>query len=137
VSRPDFDGSDYVRAYDVVRLTNQLEKIVEVMSDEGWYTHGEIEDATGAPGASVGAQLANLRKKRYGAYPVPKRLRGAREDGLWEYSLGEQGSHTPRKPAVLLRAEAAERFADELADALEEVRPGHPLLEAWDAHRHT
>lgn len=132
---PDFQGSDYERQHDLVRLTNQLERIKALMSDHQWRTLREIEDVTGDNGASISSQLKNLRKKPQGAYTVEKRIRGDRRDGLWEYRVGERGTHTPVKPAVLLRAEAAERFADDLADALEQHDPSNPLLALWDGHR--
>lgn len=132
---PDFDGSDYERQHDVVRLSNQLERIKALMSDHQWRTLREIEEVTHDNGASISSQLKNMRKERYGAYTVDKRIRGDRRDGLWEYRLGERGSHVPQKPAVLIRAETAERFADDLADALEQYAPDHPLLVEWDVHR--
>lgn len=85
--RPRFDGAVYVPRVDDVRLTGQLRRVFDLMSDGRWRTLAEIEQATGDPAASVSAQLRHLRKSRFGAHRVEKRRRGAAEAGLWEYQL--------------------------------------------------
>jgi hypothetical protein len=60
-----FDGSDYQPQHDYNRLTGQIKDIYEVMRDGRWRTLSEIEHLTGHPGASISAQLRNLRKPRY------------------------------------------------------------------------
>ena len=84
---PHFNGSDYEAKYDHARLTNQIKRIFDLMSDGKYRTLSEISKATGAPEGSVGAQLRNLKKKPFGSHQVPKRIRGARRGGLWEYRL--------------------------------------------------
>ena len=79
-----FHGSDYVPSRDRARLTSQLEAIRQVMSDGQFRTLGEIEQATGAPQASVSAQLRNLKKPRYGGYRLEKAYQGR---GLYRYRL--------------------------------------------------
>ena len=82
-----FDGSDYVPALDDLRLVGQLRRIYDCMIDGQWRTLDEIARATGAPHASVSAQLRHLRKPKHGAHTIEKRSRGAREVGLYEYRM--------------------------------------------------
>lgn len=84
---PDFDGSEYNALFDKVRLTGQLHRLYELMKDGVFRTLSEIENKTGIPPASISAQLRNLRKDRFGAHTVNKRVRGEREMGLFEYQL--------------------------------------------------
>ena len=81
---PRFDGSDYVRARDDVRLKGQLLRVWDCMSDGKWRTLGEIARLTGDPESSVSAQLRHLRKERFGAHTIEKEYR---EFGLYEYRL--------------------------------------------------
>lgn len=87
-TRRKFDGSDYVPALDDTRLTGQILRVYECMSDGRWRTLGEIERATGDPQASISAQLRHLRREKWGGHSVEKRTRGDREHGLYEYRLG-------------------------------------------------
>ena len=82
-----FDGSTYVQESDQHRLTGQLLRIFELMSDGRWRTLAEIEQATADPQASISAQLRNLRKPRFGNYNIDKRRRGESTSGLFEYQL--------------------------------------------------
>jgi hypothetical protein len=84
---PHFQGSDYVAKYDHARLTGALKRIFDLMSDGKYRTLSEIAHATGTPEGSVGAQLRNLKKAPFGSHGVPKRIRGNRSGGLWEYKL--------------------------------------------------
>ena len=91
---PDFKGSDYVPELDRVRLTGQLLRVFEYMSNGKWRTLREIGDAINEPEASISAQLRNLKKDgmnkqnvNYGGHEVPKRRRGNKKSGLWEYKL--------------------------------------------------
>ena len=84
---PDFHGSNYSRKEDCIRLTGQLETIYNLMKDGKWRTLNEIEAVTGYNGASISAQLRNLRKERFGSYTIEKRSRGERSTGLYEYKL--------------------------------------------------
>lgn len=83
----DFDGPAYEAAVDRERLAGQLERIRDLMLDGRWRTLDEIAAATGAPAASVSAQLRHLRKPRFGAHLVDKRRRGDARSGLWEYHV--------------------------------------------------
>ncbi len=82
-----FDGACYEPAVDAVRLTGQMQRIWYFMREGGWKTLAEIADSTGDPAASVSAQLRHFRKARFGGHTVERRLRGEREQGLWEYRV--------------------------------------------------
>lgn len=82
-----FNGSDYSPKHDNVRLTKQILRVYEAMRDSQWRTLAEIESITGDGQASISAQLRNLRKDRFGAHEVNKRIRGERKHGLYEYQL--------------------------------------------------
>ena len=131
----DFAGSDYDREEDHPRLAAQMARIFAVMSDGQWHTKHEIAAKTGDPEASILAQLGHFRKERFGAYAVDKRVVGHRSDGLWEYRMGEPGSHVQRPHPLAVRAQRAERLANRaiimaiaLAKALEKVAPDSPVL---------
>jgi hypothetical protein len=81
---PRFDGSDYVRARDDVRLKGQLLRVWDCMSDGKWRTLGEIARSTGDPESSVSAQLRHLRKERFGAHTIEKEYK---DFGLYAYRL--------------------------------------------------
>lgn len=73
---PRFNGSDYVPERDNGRLQSQLEQIFELMKDGNWRSLEAISLWTGAPAASVSAQLRHLRKERFGGHTVEKRYEG-------------------------------------------------------------
>jgi hypothetical protein len=79
-----FNGADYDHARDQKRLSVQLMRVWNVMSDGAWRTLAEISQLTGDPPASISAQLRHLRKSRFGCHEVRKvHLR----NGLYVYSL--------------------------------------------------
>jgi hypothetical protein len=86
---PHFDGSNYEPEFDHERLTGQLRRVWDVMSDGRWRTLRELAEATGDPEASCSAQLRHLRKPRFGAHVIEKRSRGERSIGLYEYRLAK------------------------------------------------
>ncbi len=82
---PDFDGETYDRALDHKRLTGQLGKVYDAMSDHGWYTLAQLRRKTDAPEASISARMRDLRKKKFGGHTVSSiRLS---TNGLWWYKL--------------------------------------------------
>ena len=88
-------GPAYVKALDEPRLHDQMGRVKDYMLDGAWHTLAEIAQATGAPEASVSAQLRHLRKQRFGGWIVEKRRRSA---GTWEYRLCapvEEGKNLP------------------------------------------
>lgn len=78
---PRFDGADVTDA-DTPRLTGQLARILAYVRDGAWHTLADISAATGAPEASVSAQLRNARKARFGAHTIEREHVG---DGLYRY----------------------------------------------------
>ncbi len=84
---PHFDGADYEPARDDARLTSQLRRIWNVISDGRWYSLEDISQGAGAPTPSVSAQLRHLRKPRFGAHRIERRHRGR---GLYEYRLADR-----------------------------------------------
>jgi hypothetical protein len=84
---PRFDGADYDPKVDQARLTGQLLRVFNLMSDQKWRTLQEIADATHDPHASISAQIRHLRKSRFGSHTVNRRARGERSHGLYEYQL--------------------------------------------------
>ena len=82
-----FNGPTYDPSYDLVRLTGQIKRVYDCMSDGNWRTLDEIHRATNDPHASISAQLRHLRKPRFGSHEVDRRARGDRSNGLYEYRL--------------------------------------------------
>lgn len=83
----DFNGSDYVPYLDQQRLTGQINRIFQLMSDEKWRTLSEIARITKDGEASVSAQLRNLKKERFGSHTILRRRTGLPENGLFEYKI--------------------------------------------------
>ena len=79
-----FDGDDYIPKRDMPRLKGQLAKIFNLMADGIYRTFGEIREATGAPEASISAQLRNLRKPQFGSHKIDRVHCGK---GLYKYKL--------------------------------------------------
>ena len=82
-----FSGPEYKTMEDHGRLNTQHEKIKRFMADGRWRTLQEISEATGAPQASVSAQLRHLKKPGFGGHEVNRRPRGGRAQGLFEYQV--------------------------------------------------
>jgi len=97
IPRPphDFDGPEYDPAHDRKRLTGQIGRVYDCMSDGVWRTLDEIHDLTGDPHASISAQLRHLRKERFGSHTVDRQARGNRSSGLYEYRLDFEGEQQP------------------------------------------
>lgn len=126
----DFDGATYVEELDQERLGSQLEKIKVLMMDQTWRTKSEIAAAIGnIDDASINARLCDLRKEKFGSYPVHSRRKsGAETKGVWEYQLGFPGQGQPKsiKPAQE-RAELESRIRM-LRDNLERIADAHDPL---------
>lgn len=84
---PLFNGPEYQTPADHKRLTGQIARVFEAVSDGGWRTLDELATITGDPHASVSAQLRHLRKERFGGHTIERRARGNRDKGLFEYRL--------------------------------------------------
>jgi hypothetical protein len=100
----DFDGQTYDPEEDHERLTGQLLRVYEAMTDGHWRTledvAARIRIATGhrdTP-AAISARIRDLRKARFGAYPVRSRRAALRGGGLWEYRIeGQRGTGSPER----------------------------------------
>ena len=79
-----FDGSDYDHLRDDARLHGQLGRIWEVIKNGCWYTLADLATKTGAPEASISAQLRHLRKPRFGGHTIEKQRCPS---GQYEYRL--------------------------------------------------
>lgn len=79
-----FDGYDYSPVRDDVRLSKQLDRLVNAVRNGQWTTLDALAETTGDPPASISAQLRHLRKKRFGGHTVEKRYVG---EGLYEYRV--------------------------------------------------
>jgi hypothetical protein len=86
-TKPKFDGSDFSPKLDQERLTGQLKRIYDVMSDGKARTLDEISKLAFAPHASVSANLRNLRKVRFGSYTILKERAGDPTNGLFVYRM--------------------------------------------------
>jgi len=84
VDRARFGGITYQPEKDEARLTGQLKRVRECMSDSAWRTLAEISAVTGDPESSVSARLRDLRKPSFGLWTVDRRRRGP---GTFEYQL--------------------------------------------------
>ena len=79
-----FNGPDYEPSRDDARLLDQHERIKSLMLDGKSRTLKQIAKATGAPEASVSAQLRHLRKARFGSFTVDKVNLG---NGKYSYTV--------------------------------------------------
>ena len=79
-----FDGNDYVHTRDSARLTGQIQRIYDELKSGAWFTLRALAEKTGAPEASISAQLRNLRKERFGSHNIEKMHLG---NGLYTYRL--------------------------------------------------
>jgi len=112
MSKPHFNGPDYDPELDHDRLSNQIDRVRDLMLDGRWRTIRRIAALTRDPEASVSAQLRHLRKKRFGGYTVEKRRVNDPKSGLFEYRVlpPDKGcrpeSKTPRAELIdmLVRA---------------------------------
>lgn len=92
-----FDGAGYDPVRDNARLTNQLERVFDVMRDGRFRSLDRIAHEANAPAASVSAQLRHLRKPRFGGHTVNKSYQG---DGLYLYQLVVRKDREPEQGAL-------------------------------------
>lgn len=81
---PDFGGDTYRPARDQIRLTGQLQRVYELMSDGAWRSLSDIVQVVGGSEAGISARLRDYRKPKFGAHNVERRHC---ENGLWQYRL--------------------------------------------------
>ena len=91
-----FNGSDYDHGRDAPRLTDQMNRVFNVLSDKRWHTLEEIAAITGDPTPSVSAQIRHLRKARFGGWDIQKIHQ---HGGLFSYRLtGERVQNDSEPP---------------------------------------
>ena len=88
----NFSGPTYDPKHDRVRLTNQHQKVKNLMLDGQWRTIERVAALVDAPASSVSAQIRNMRKKQFGGYVVNRRVSGDRSRGLYEYQVAGESS---------------------------------------------
>jgi len=84
---PAFDGATFDAQKDYKRLTGQLARVYNWMSDGRWRTLSELKNLAGGSEAGLSARLRDLRKSRFGSHRVNRRRRGDGARGVWEYQL--------------------------------------------------
>ena len=87
---PHFDGETYDPPKDHKRLTKQLERVQQAVSDGRWYTLSELSSITGDPEGSISARLRDLRKEKFGAFDIRKQRRGN------QFAYRCRGKQTPK-----------------------------------------
>ncbi len=83
---PQFDGHTYDPALDEDRLSKQLGRVYDLMSDGCWRTLWVIQLKCGGSEAGISARLRDLKKAKFGSYTMEKR-RVPNCPGLWEYRM--------------------------------------------------
>lgn len=83
---PHFDGATYEPARDEKRLSGQLERVREAMSDGAWWTLDRLTARVGGTTPAVSARIRDLRKPRFGAHKVERKSLG---HGLFAYRVVE------------------------------------------------
>ena len=91
---PDFDGATYDRELDHDRLTGQLKRVRDVMSDGRWRSLSALAQEVACSPASASARLRDLRKEKFGAYKIERKRH---TDGrTYVYRMvGGKGEGTP------------------------------------------
>jgi hypothetical protein len=108
-----FDGATYDPALDRDRLTKQLGRVYEALSDGEWWTLYELAAFSDGSEAAISARIRDLRKPRHGGYTIHRRRHGLHV-GLWEYRMEPRSDGdwiAARDAAIAARAEQ-ERKAD-------------------------
>lgn len=85
-SGAQFDGETYIPTLDHKRLTGQLKRVYDVMSDGKWHDLAFLSLCADAPEGSCSARLRDLRKDKFGAHTVDRK-RDKTIPGLWLYRL--------------------------------------------------
>jgi len=90
MSEYGFSGSTYCPTTDAPRLSRQLDRVRDMMSDGQWRTLAQIATATGCSEASASARLRDLRKARFGGHTVERRrVPGGRGLHLYRLEVGK------------------------------------------------
>jgi len=90
MSEYGFSGATINPAKDAPRLSRQLDRVRDMMSDGQWRTLAQVAASCGCSEASASARLRDLRKARFGGHTVERRrVPGGR--GLHEYRINSGG----------------------------------------------
>jgi hypothetical protein len=81
----EFDGDTYAPALDRKRLSGQLERVFNSMSDWQWHSLADLSLHLGGTEASMSARLRDLRKSKFGSHVIDRRRVGT--TGLFQYKL--------------------------------------------------
>lgn len=79
-----FSGETFLPSRDGKRLSGQLERVRNAMSDGRWRTLAQLSILSGGTEASVSARLRDLRKPEFGSHVVERRHV---ENGLFQYRM--------------------------------------------------
>ena len=84
MNAPHFDGSTYEADRDHSRLTTQMQRVAQAVSDGAWHTLSELAQKSHGSEAAVSARLRDLRKPKFGGHTVEREYVG---NGLWMYRV--------------------------------------------------
>lgn len=102
----------YEEGLDHDRLASQIQRIWDLVHDNGWWTFAEIAEKTHDPENSISAHLRSFRKKKHGGHLMEKRrvpgVDGSK--GHWEYRVTDSGK------GLLIPAKGAPDEPDEYDD---------------------
>ena len=80
-----FDGRTYEPEHDHKRLTGQLNRVYECMSNGKWWQLNGLAIWAGGTETSCSARLRDLRKPKFGSHLIDRRRVGT--TGLFEYRM--------------------------------------------------
>lgn len=83
-----FDGTTFDPSEDRERLSRQLDRVRELMSDGEWHSLAYLAEKCRASEPSVSARLRDLRKDRFGGHVIERRRE---EGGLYLYRMDLEG----------------------------------------------
>jgi hypothetical protein len=84
---PEFGGSTFDHKRDAADFRCQLDRTRGIMLGGGWHTLEYLASEVGCSEATVSARLRDLRKPRYGAYNIEKRVKVGTKR-VYEYRMG-------------------------------------------------
>ena len=80
-------GATYEPEHDEARLTSQLERVRQLMSDGRWRTLAHIAQLVHGSEAGVSARIRDLRKIQHGGYVIERQRHGDPRKGIWLYRM--------------------------------------------------
>jgi hypothetical protein len=81
---PRFDSGVELTKADHQRLGAQIQRVLSVLSDGGWYSVPDLQDCIWAqfrvrdPEPSLSAQIRNLKKSKHGGHTIERKREGNR-----------------------------------------------------------